>query len=488
MQYEVDVLIVGAGLAGIGFAHHLQNACPTRSYKILESRPSIGGTWDLFRYPGVRSDSDMHTYGYSFKPWQDERAIAPGGLIRDYIIEAAREADIDKHIHYGHSVKEARWDRLTAKWTVLAFQSDTGESVHITCSWLQLCTGYYSYTQGYTPDFPGQNNFRGEIIHPQAWPEAVSLSGKRIIVIGSGATAVTLIPSLIKVAGHVVMLQRSPSFIHALPSVDAFSKRVRQLLPKKWAHLLIRWLGSRLEDREYTEARKDPDKALKHFLRDTRQALPAGYDVEKHFLPRYGAWDQRVCVSPDGDFFDAISTGKASVETEEIDAFTDAGIRLNTGKELSADIIITATGLNMVLGGDIIFYVDDKVINLKDRFLYRGNMLSDMPNLSLSTGTFTASYTPRIELVAKYVCRLLNHLVDQGLSDATPLLPPTKGEQRGRAYIEGFSAGYVRRAIGGLPRQGKEEPWRNEQSFRENKRLLTAAVDDGVLQFRHAPG
>ena len=243
-----------------------------------------------------------------------------------------------------------------------------------------------------------------------------------------------------------------------------------------------------MEDQEYAETRKDPDEALKHFLRDTRQALPAGYDVEKHFLPRYNAWDQRVCVSPDGDFFDAISTGKASVETEEIDAFTDAGIRLNTGKELAADIIVTATGLNMVLGGDITLYVDDDVINLGDRFLYRGNMLSDIPNLSLSTGTFTASYTPRIELIAKYVCRVLNHLEDQGLSDATPLLPSAEAEQPGRPYIEGFSAGYVRRAIDDLPRQGNQAPWRNEQSFRENKRLLTAAVDDGVLQFRRDSG
>ena len=488
MQYDVDVLIIGAGLAGIGFAHHLQDACPTRSYKILESRDSMGGTWNLFRYPGVRSDSDMHIYGYSFKPWQDERAIAPGGVINDYIVDAAKEANIEEHIHYGHSVKEARWDRLTAKWKVRAFQSDTGESVQITCSWLQLCTGYYSYAQGYVPDFPGQNNFRGEIIHPQAWPEAVSLSGKRIIVIGSGATAVTLIPSLTEVADHVVMLQRSPSFIHALPSIDTFSKWIRQLLPEKWAHLLIRWQGSRMEDQEYAETRKDPDEALKHFLRDTRQALPAGYDVEKHFLPRYNAWDQRVCVSPDGDFFDAISTGKASVETEEIDTFTEAGIRLNTGKELAADIIVTATGLNMVLGGDITLYVDDDVINLEDRFLYRGNMLSDIPNLSLSTGTFTASYTPRIELIAKYVCRVLNHLEDQGLSDATPLLPSAEAEQPGRPYIEGFSAGYVRRAIDDLPRQGNQAPWRNEQSFRENKRLLTAAVDDGVLQFRRDSG
>lgn len=488
MQYEVDVLIVGAGLAGIGFAHHLQEACPTRSYKILESGDSMGGTWNLFRYPGVRSDSDMHIYGYSFKPWQDERAIAPGGVIRDYIIDAAKEANIDEHIHYAHRVKEARWDRLTAKWKVLAFQSDTGESVQITCSWLQLCTGYYSYAQGYSPDFPGQNNFRGEIIHPQAWPEAVSLSGKRIIVIGSGATAVTLIPSLTKVADHVVMLQRSPSFIHALPSIDTFSKKVRQLLPEKWAHLLIRWQGSRLEDREYSETRKEPGEALKHFLQDTRQALPAGYDVEKHFLPRYNAWDQRVCVSPDGDFFEAIRSGKASVETEEIEAFTETGIRLNTGKELAADIIVTATGLNMVLGGDIKLYVDDEVINLGERFLYRGNMLSDIPNLSLSTGTFTASYTPRIELVAKYVCRILRHLEDQNLSDATPLLPSAEAGQPGRPYIEGFSAGYVRRAINDLPKQGKQAPWRNEQSFRENKRLLTAAIDDGVLQFRRDPG
>ncbi len=482
MQYEVDVLIVGAGLAGVGFAYHLQNSCPTKSYAILESRSVIGGTWDLFRYPGVRSDSDMHVFGYSFKPWQDERAIAPGDVIRDYITEAATESNVEEHIRYGHSVKEARWDRTTAQWTVSAIQSETGARVEIKCSWLQLCTGYYSYAEGYTPQFSGRDDFRGEIIHPQDWPEKTVVSGKRIIVIGSGATAVTLVPSLAEVAEHVVMLQRSPSFIHSLPSVDPFAKIARRLLPDKWAHLLIRWLSSRAEDREYVDTRKNPGEVSNNLLSETRKVLPAGYDVEKDFLPRYNPWDQRVCVSPDGDFFEAISNGSASVETEEIESFTKAGIRLKSGKELPADIIITATGLNMVLGGDITFCLDDEVASLNDRCLYRGNMLSDIPNLSLSTGTFTASYTPRVELVAKYVCRLLNFIDDRGLTDVTPILPLSEREQGPRSYIEGFSAGYVSRALQQLPRQGWEDPWRNEQSYQENKRLLNEAIEDGVLR------
>ena len=483
LQTDVDVLIVGAGLAGIGFAHHLQNACPEKSFLLLEARSAIGGTWDLFRYPGVRSDSDMYVYGYSFKPWRDDRAIAPGDTIVEYIREAAAESGIDQHIQFGQSVQSAQWRSDTGQWSVSAVDAESGEQKKITCNWLQLCSGYYSYNKGYTPVFSGIDNFRGQVVHPQAWPENLELRDKRIVVIGSGATAVTLVPSLACAAMQVVMLQRTPSFILAMPSIDRFATAVRCLLPAQLAHRLIRRRNSRIEDTEYVHTRKEPALVRVEFLEETRKRLPDGFDVEKHFLPDYDPWDQRVCVSPDGDFFDAICDNRASVVTDEIASFSETAIQLKSGDSLEADIIVTATGLNMEVGGGIDFIVDDKSISLADLHLYRGNMFSGVPNLSLSMGTFTASYTPRIELVAKYVCRLMQYLDKHNLVAATPVLPASEKEQTARPYIEGFSAGYVERALARLPKQGAAHPWLNVQTFQENKQLLNEVINDNVLQF-----
>ncbi len=480
---HVDVLIVGAGLAGIGFARHLQMKCPQKSYAVVEARKVLGGTWDLFRYPGIRSDSNMHVYGYTFCPWIDDKSIAPGELILRYLKDVASKFSISKFIQYNKRVSRAEWSSETARWTVTIEDTGGGKPSTLTCNWLQMCTGYFSYESGYCPEFPGRNKFRKEIIHPQQWPKNFDATGKRIVVIGSGATAITLIPSLAKKAKHVVMLQRSPSYIHAEPDEDSIAKLLRRFLPEQWAYRLIRWKNIRQEKIEYDMTRKDPEGIKTDMVDAVRKALPEGFDVDSHFTPHYNPWDQRVCFAPNGDIFKAISDGTASVETDEILAFSETGLELASGKELAADVIVTATGLNMIMAGNIALKVDDVKIDLADTWLYKGLMFSGVPNLAIAVGSLTASYTLRIELMADYVCRLLQYKEAIQRNAATPQLPMPISAMPVKPFAENFSSGYLARAWQHLPKQGDTEPWLNLQSYAENKRVLSADVDDGVLKF-----
>ena len=486
MNREVDVLLVGAGLAGIGVAYHLQKNCPEHTYAILEGRAALGGTWDLFRYPGIRSDSRMHLYGYSFRPWTDDRSIAPGEVILKYLQDTAREEGIEPHIRYQTRATRARWSSERARWTVEAVKRDTGERVTYSARWLQMCSGYYSYQGGYTPAFAGREDFQGQIIHPQAWPEDFDGTGKRICVIGSGATAVTLIPSLAKTAKHVVMLQRSPSYIHVEPSRDLIAMGLQRLLPDHWAYALTRKKNLYLERLGYDTARNKPDKLKKYLFKRIRKALPKGYDVERHFTPKYQPWDQRLCLSPDGDLFQAISSGDASVITADIDRFTASGVRLTNGEEVPADVIITATGLKMLIGGEMEVEVDGQKIHTPDTWIYKGVMLSGIPNMMLTAGTLIASYTLRVELIAEYLCRLLQHMKETGARVATPELPVAAADMPKEPFVSGFNSGYLLRAIDTFPKQGPREPWRNVQSFQDNRRILEGPVNDGVLAFEGA--
>jgi cation diffusion facilitator CzcD-associated flavoprotein CzcO len=481
---HVDVLIIGAGLAGIGFAWHLQNKCPGKSYRILEARHTLGGTWDLFKYPGIRSDSDMYTYSYSFKPWIEDKAIAPAELIMRYMNSTVTEEGIDQHIQYNSKVKSADWSSEHGRWTVTIEDSETGALSTQTCNWVQMCAGYYSYKSGYAPEFPGSDSFTGDIIHPQNWPEGYDYSGKRIVVIGSGATAVTLIPNLVDKADHVVMLQRSPTYIFARPDEDVIAKSLRAVLPQKTAYALIRKKNIFMQRYAYKSARKDPAKARDFIMQQAKEALPEGYDAEKHFSPDYNPWDQRVCVSPNGDIFDAISKGKASVVTDHIDTFTADGIRLKSGEEIKADVIVTATGLDMVIGGDATYSIDGKPVDLSDTWIYKGMMFSGLPNIATTNGTVTASYTLRVELVADYACRLINHMDENGASVATPTLPVPASDMPARPFVVGFNSGYLLRAMENFPKQGDAAPWINPQEFRENKQALqTSSVNDGHMVF-----
>ena len=480
---EVDVLLVGAGLAGIGVAHHLQQKCPHKRFAILEARSNLGGTWDLFRYPGIRSDSRIPLYGYSFRPWLEDRAIAPGSVILDYLADTAREHRIDEKMHFDTRVTSASWSSDLGRWTVQATVGETQEPVTYVCSWLQLCTGYYSYDKAHAPEFPGQDTFEGPIIHPQFWPEDFDATGRRVVVIGSGATAVTLIPELAKQAAHVTMLQRSPTYIHIEPGVDRIAAGLRRLFPERVAYALVRKKNLYLERLGYRTARNKPEK-LKQFLRKRiERALPKGYDIDRHFTPRYEPWDQRLCLCPDGDLFAAIRAGDASVVTDQIERFTPRGIQLASGQELEADVIVTATGLHMQIGGDMSLEVDGEPVEQRDRWIYKGVMLSGVPNMMLTAGTLVASYTLRVELIAQYLCRVLRHMDRVGAGQATPTLPVAESEMPRRPFVTGFSSGYLMRAIDDFPWQGDDAPWLNLQTYDDNRRVLEADVEDDTLVF-----
>jgi cation diffusion facilitator CzcD-associated flavoprotein CzcO len=481
-----DVLIIGAGLSGVDAGWHLQKLSPKRSYVILENRERIGGTWDLFRYPGIRSDSDMLTMGYGFKPWTHPSAISPGDAIRDYVTETARENGIDKHIRFRHKVVGAAWDSQTARWTVEAKKRDAGgreETVKITANFLFSCAGYYRYADGYTPEFKGREIFKGQIVHPQHWPEHLSYAGKRIVVIGSGATAVTLVPSLAKTA-HVTMLQRSPTYYVSRPEKDALANFLRKYLPAGWAYAIPRWRNIVLQRFFFTRARKAPAKVKELLIKGVSDLLPAGYDVKTHFTPKYNPWDQRLCLVPDADMFNAIKEGRAEVVTDEIETFTAKGIKLKSGKELEADIIVTATGLQLeVLGGTQVT-VDGKPVEFGKTFTYKGLMFSGVPNLASVFGYTNASWTLRADLICEYVCRLLNKMEEKGADVATPTLPP--GEMKPEPWLD-FSSGYVQRALALLPKQGKHAPWRQNQNyFADIKEMRKAPIEDPALVFSKA--
>jgi monooxygenase len=484
---EFDVLIVGAGISGIGAACHLQAECPGRTFVILEGREDIGGTWDLFRYPGVRSDSDMHTLGFNFKPWKAEKAIADGPSIMSYLRETVAEHGLAEHIRFGHSVRRAEWSSETARWTITAVRSDTGESATLSANFLFMCSGYYSYKEGYTPEISGKEKFEGTLVHPQQWPEDLEYSAKRVVVIGSGATAMTLIPAMAKTAAHVTMLQRSPTYVAAGPDVDKIANTLRKVLPEGLAYRLTRWKNTKLQQFLYGRTRTQPEKVRKVLLQRVRKALPAGYDVDKHFTPSYNPWDQRLCLVPNGDLFEAISNGTASVVTDRIDTFTPTGVRLASGEELPADIIVTATGLNLVQLGEVQMAVDGHEVDFANAWSYKGFAYSDVPNLASSFGYINASWTLRSDLIGEYVCRLLNHMAATGTEQCTPRVRTTDADMPAKPWIENFSAGYMERVMDRFPKQGDREPWINPQNYaRDKKMFATAPVDDGVMQFTRA--
>lgn len=481
---HVDVLIIGAGLSGIGAAYHLQQNCPNKSYLILEAREAMGGTWDLFRYPGIRSDSDMHTLGYNFKPWRAAKAIADGPDILEYIHETARENNIEGKIRYKHRVSSASWSSDKAQWLIEVQQEGGDPALRISCNFLLMCSGYYSYQQGYTPHFEGRELFQGPIIHPQQWPEDLDYSGKRVVVIGSGATAMTLVPAMAQDAEHVVMLQRSPTYVLSRPDKDAIANNLRKILPEKWAYGITRWKNISAQQRLYQQTRTRPQWVKKKLLGYARKALGPDYDVDTHFTPDYNPWDQRLCLIPNDDLFEVIKSGKASIVTDHINSFTESGILLKSGRLLDTDIIVTATGLNMLVLGGIEFSVDGKVVDFSDTWSYKGLMYSGVPNLVNTFGYINASWTLRADITADYFCRLINHMHAQGAAQVVPQLRESDKGMQGRPWVDDFSSGYMQRAMHQFPKQGNRDPWVNSQNYIQDKKVFREGRwDDGALLF-----
>lgn len=476
-----DVIIVGAGLSGIGAAYHLQTKCPHKRYAILEGRDAIGGTWDLFRYPGIRSDSDMYTLGYVFKPWREAKAIADGPSIRKYVRETASENSIDANIRFHHLVKRASWSTPDARWTVEAEVGPGNRIVRYTCNFLFMASGYYSYASGHEPEFAGRDSFKGQIIRPQFWPENLDYTNKKVVVIGSGATAVTIVPEMAKTAAHVTMLQRSPTYMASAPAEDKMANWLREHLPAKLAYGLVRWRNVLFGMFFFNMARKKPEQVKKRLIGMVRDALGPDYDVETHFTPRYNPWDQRLCLVPDNDMFDAIKSGKASVVTDHIERFTPSGIRLQSGQELEADIIVTATGLKLEMFGGMQVVVDGDPKNIAQAMSYKGMMYNDVPNLASAFGYTNASWTLKCDLTCDYVCRLLNYMDRKGTPIAVPRnTDPTVQEL---PWLD-FSSGYVQRARDILPKQGSKKPWKLYQNYAlDLVTLRYGKMDDGVLKF-----
>ena len=484
MTEHLDVVIVGAGISGVSAAWHLQDRCPTKSYTILERRDDLGGTWDLFKYPGIRSDSDMFTLGFRFKPWLSAKSIADGASIKSYIREAAVENGIDRHIRCGHRVLTADWSDADNHWTVTV--ENDGQQREITCSFLFACTGYYNYDEGFSPVFAGSEDFAGSIVHPQHWPEDLDYEGKRIVVIGSGATAITLIPALVNSgAGHVTMLQRSPTYIGSLPGVDPFAVQANRLLPDRLAHVANRWKAIAFSTFQYQLARKAPAYMRKTLMTMAKRRLPTGYDVEKHFGPSYNVWDQRLCLAPDGDFFRTIRHGKADVVTDTIDRFTKSGIKLTSGEELQADIVITATGLNMQLLGGVQPTRNGAPMELTSMMTYKGLMFSGVPNFAITFGYTNASWTLKADLVSEFVCRLLNYMDSKGFDFVEPQHPDDTVDEL--PFMD-FSPGYFQRSIDLLPKSGSRAPWRLKQNYLFDMRTIRRGkVNDEGLRFAKKP-
>jgi len=478
---HLDVLVVGAGISGICAGYHLQRSCPDRSYAILEARDDIGGTWDLFRYPGIRSDSDMYTLGYSFKPWTHPKAIADGASIMDYLRETAREHGIDRKIRFGHRVTRAAWSSAKARWTVEVERAPRKEIARYTCNFLFMCSGYYDYAKGYTPEFPGIERFRGRVVHPQQWPEDVDYAGKRVIVIGSGATAVTLVPAMATTAGHVTMLQRSPTYIVSRPGEDTLANGLRRILPPRVAYGITRWKNVLLTLWFYNFCRRNPERARAIIDQWLAKELGPEYDLRTHFHPRYNPWEQRVCLVPDGDLFAAMRQGRASIVTDQIETFTETGIRLRSGTELEADVVVTATGLNLLLLGGLEATVDGRRVEFAKTYNYKGMMFSDVPNLALAVGYTNASWTLKAELICRYVCRLLNHMAETGTRQCTPRRRDTGDSDT--PFLD-LTSGYVQRSIHLFPKQGTKIPWKLHQNYARDLMMLErGSVEDGVMEF-----
>jgi len=482
---HLDVLIVGAGLSGIGAAHHLQEAFPGRSYAIFEAREELGGTWDLFRYPGIRSDSDMHTLGYRFKPWTAAKSISDGEAILDYVRETARDGRIDTKIRFQHRVVRAEWSSEEALWSVDAERVDSGESVRLTCSYLWVCSGYYRYDKGFTPEFPGADDFKGEVVHPQHWPEDLDYSGKRVVVIGSGATAVTLVPAMAEKAAHVTMLQRSPTYIASLPAEDPIASGLRRFLPEKAVYTIVRWKNVTIQSLIYQLSRRRPRAVKKMIRAGVERSLPADYDIDKHFRPKYNPWDQRMCLVPNGDLFKAIRSGDATVVTDTIKTFTEDGIKLDSGEQLEADVIITATGLNLLFLGGMELVVDGEPVDISEKMAYKGMMLSGVPNCAFTVGYTNASWTLKADLTSEYVCRVLAHMDAHGYRKSVPELSDPSVEEM---PLLDFTSGYVQRSLHEFPKQGSKEPWKLRQNYVLDIRTIRRGpIDDGAMRFSASP-
>jgi monooxygenase len=479
---HVDVLIVGAGVSGIGAACHLTRKCPGKSYLILERRRRMGGTWDLFRYPGVRSDSDMFTFGYSFRPWSEPKVLADGPSIRQYVEDTAAEYGVPEHIRYGMHVLKASWSSDTATWTLDVRDTQTKRRKKFTANFVLACTGYYNYDEGYSPTFPGAEDFGGTIVHPQHWPQDLDYAGKKIIVIGSGATAITLIPALVNSgSGHVTMLQRSPTYIGSLPGVDPFAVRANRWLPDRLAHVANRWKAIAFSTFQYQLSRKRPAYMRKTLMTMAQRRLPKGYDVEKHFGPSYNVWDQRLCLAPDGDFFRTIRHGKADVVTDTIERFTKTGIKLTSGEELQADIIVTATGLNMQLLGGVTPSRNGQPFDLTSLMTYKGCMFSGVPNFAITFGYTNATWTLKADLVSEFVCRMLNYMDDKGFDIVEPERP---GPDVDELPFMDFNPGYFQRSMHLLPKSGSRAPWRLKQNYLFDMRTIRRGkVADEGLRF-----
>ncbi|ERP91737.1 FAD-containing monooxygenase EthA [Alcanivorax sp. P2S70] len=475
-----DVLIIGAGLSGIGAACHLTRKCPNHTYAIIERRERIGGTWDLFKYPGIRSDSDMFTLGYSFRPWTESKVLADGASIRNYVEDTAKEYGVTRHIRFGRKVMTADWSSADKRWTVQTTHEDSGESETFTANFLFSCTGYYNYDQGFRPDFPGEDSFKGQIIHPQHWPEDLQCQGKKVVVIGSGATAVTLVPAMAKLGAKVTMLQRSPTYVATVPELDPISAGLRRFLPEMAVYRLARARNIGLQRMIFKLAKQRPKLVRRALLAAARRQLGDDFDMT-HFRPSYNPWDERLCAVPNGDLFKSLRKGESEVVTDHIDTFTEKGILLKSGKELEADIIVTATGLNIQMLGGVQGTVDGQPVNPQDTMVYKGAMLKDVPNMALIFGYTNSSWTLKADLVCEYVCRLLNHMDKTGIQVATPR--DNEGCETDNNFLE-MQSGYIQRATNELPRQGSRQPWQVVQNyFYDLPRLKAGAIEDGVLEF-----
>ncbi|MES1929145.1 monooxygenase [Salinisphaera dokdonensis CL-ES53] len=477
----LDVLIVGAGISGIGMACHLREECPDQSFAILERRTAIGGTWDLFRYPGIRSDSDMFTFGYRFRPWQEPKTLSDGGSIREYLVDTAREYGIEDQIHYGQKTERASWSSDEACWTLTVLDEASGESRSWRARYLVLCTGYYRYDAGHMPDFPGADRFKGQLIHPQQWPEDLDYRNKKVVVIGSGATAITLIPAMAEDTAHITMLQRSPSYIASLPAVDQISKTLQRWLPDSWVFGMARKRNIHVQRLIYSASRRYPKLVRRLLLASVRKQV--GKDVDmRHFTPSYNPWDERLCVVPNGDLFKTLRSEKADIVTDHIETFTENGVQLQSGKTLEADIVISATGLNMQMLGDIEIVKDGEVQAPSQHMTYKGVLLESLPNLAAVFGYTNASWTLKADIAAAYVCRLLKHMAAKGYRSATPRA--VDAQPVDASIMDALNSNYVKRASHKLPRQGDKLPWRVLNHYsRDREMLVEQPIEDGVLQF-----
>lgn len=484
-KQHYDVLIIGAGVSGIGMACHLKRECPGKRFAILERRQSLGGTWDLFRYPGIRSDSDMFTFGYNFRPWTGGKVLADGASIKNYVAETAKENDVERHIRYGVAVKTADWSSADKCWTLTAENEQTGDRETFTASFLVGCTGYYNYDQGYKPDFPGEADFKGQIVQPQHWPENLDYTGKKVVVIGSGATAITLVPTMAEKAAHVTMLQRSPTYLMPLPSTDKVTLALQKVLPEKAAYRLTRARNISISRLLYERSRKSPKAMRRLFLGIIKRQLKGKADM-RHFSPDYNPWDQRLCVVKDGDLFEAIKAGTASIKTDHIERFTKTGIRLKSGEELEADIIIPATGLDIQMLGGITPRVDGQDVVLKDKVIYKNVMVEGVPNAGMIFGYTNISWTLKADIASEYLCRLINHMDRNGHRVAVARdTENSKGED---TILGSLDAGYIKRAEDRLPRQGTHGPWKASQNYLQDVKILRFdPIEDGYLEFDGRP-